>query len=58
LRRQRASISAGDYPFVNDFYAVIRADAPDGSPERILFDWIQTADGQALVGNEGYATVG
>lgn len=52
------SISSGDYPFVNDFYAVIRSDAPKGSPQRVLFDWIQSKDGQALVAHEGYATVG
>ncbi len=52
------SISAGDYPFVNDFYAVIRSDAAEDSPERILFNWVQTSDGQALVRNEGYATAG
>jgi len=50
------SISSGDYPYVSDFYAVIRSDAPEGSPQRILFNWIQTADGQALVRSEGYAT--
>ena len=48
------SIASGSYPFVNDFYAVIRSDAPKGSPQRILFDWIQTTDGQALVSHEGY----
>ncbi len=52
------SISSGEYPFVNDFYAVIRSDAPEGSPERILFDWIQSEGGQALVRFEGYATAG
>ncbi len=50
------SISSGAYPYVNDFYAVIRADAPEDSPQRILYNWIQTADGQALVRSEGYAT--
>ena len=52
------SIASGAYPFVSDFYAVIRADAPADSPERVLFDWIQTADGQALVSHEGYAPAG
>lgn len=51
------SISSGEYPFVNDFYAVIRADAPKDSPQRILYDWMQTPDGQSLVSHEGYATV-
>ena len=52
------SISDGSYPFVSDFYAVIRSDAPEGSPERILYDWIRSADGQNLVKHEGYATAG
>jgi len=49
------SISDGSYPFVSDFYAVIRKDAPEDSPERILFNWIQSEDGQNLVRHEGYA---
>jgi phosphate transport system substrate-binding protein len=52
------TITSGAYPFVNDFYAVIRADAPADSPERILFDWMLTENGQNLVAHEGYATVG
>ena len=50
------SISDGSYPFVSDFYAVIRADTPAESPARVLYDWIQSADGQNLVRHEGYAT--
>ena len=50
------TISSGAYPFVNDFFAVIRADAPKDSPERILFDWMLTEEGQQLVAHEGYAT--
>ncbi len=52
---EKASIENGSYPFVNDFYAVIRKDAKEGSPERILFDWIQSAAGQSLIDGEGYA---
>ncbi len=51
------SIASGAYPFVNDFYAVIRSDAPKNSPQRILFDWIQSGKGQELVVHEGYAPV-
>jgi len=53
-----ASISDGTYPFVADFYAVIRSDEPADSPARILYNWIQSSDGQNLVKNEGYATAG
>ena len=52
------SISDGSYPFVSDFYAVIRKDTPEDSPARILYNWIQTTDGQNLVRHEGYATAG
>ena len=48
------SIASGEYPFVSDFYVVIRADAKPGSPERILYNWMLTDDGQALVIHEGY----
>ena len=50
-----ATIADGSYPFANPFYVAIRADAPASSPERILFDWLQSPDGQALVAHEGYA---
>ena len=51
------TIASGEYPLVNDFYAVILSDAPPGSPERKLFDWIQSAEGQDLVKSEGYVPV-
>ena len=49
------SIQAGDYPFVNDFFVAIRKDEPEDSPPRILFDWIQSAQGQDLLEAAGYA---
>ena len=51
------SISKGDYPFVNDFYAVIRKDEGESSPARILYNWLQGEDGQALVKHEGYSVI-
>ena len=51
------TISSGDYPFVNDFYAVIRANAPVDSPERKLFEWLQTPAGQDLIEAEGYVPI-
>jgi phosphate transport system substrate-binding protein len=53
-----ASISDGSYPFVSDFYVVIRKDTTEGSPARVLFNWMQTEDGINLVLHEGYAAVG
>ena len=52
------SISDGSYPFISDFYAVIRQDTPADSPARVLYNWIQSAQGQDLVRHEGYATAG
>lgn len=51
------SIQAGEYPFVNDFYAAIRADEPEDSPARVLFNWLQGEQGQQLVKNAGYVSV-
>ncbi len=50
------SISKGEYPFVNDFYVVIRADAKQDSPERILYNWICSEQGKELVEKENYPT--
>lgn len=48
------TIRDGSYPYVNDFYAVIRKDEPADSPARILFDWLTSDDGQALINGLGY----
>jgi ABC-type phosphate transport system substrate-binding protein len=51
------SIQSGEYPFVNDFYAAIRADEPEDSPARILYDWLQSPTGQRLVSAAGYVAI-
>ncbi|MDR2649376.1 MAG: substrate-binding domain-containing protein [Clostridiales bacterium] len=51
------SISSGAYPLGNDFYTVIRDNALEDSPERLLFRWLQSAEGNALVAAEGYSTI-
>ncbi|EHI58750.1 MAG: PstS family phosphate ABC transporter substrate-binding protein [Hungatella hathewayi] len=48
------TIKDGSYPYVNDFYAAIREDEPEDSAAHILFDWLTTDDGQALVESLGY----
>ena len=40
------TIADGSYPYTNDFYAVVRADEPAGSPARRVLEWLLTADGQ------------
>lgn len=50
------TISSGEYKLTNDFYVVIRKDAPENSPERILYNWICSTQGKQLIESEGYAT--
>ncbi len=48
------TIGDGSYPLTNDFYVVIRASAEENSPERILYNWICSAQGRELVLRENY----
>ena len=48
------SIASGEYPYVNDFYVVIRADAAQDSPERVLYNWIISEQGKELARKENY----
>ena len=48
------TIGKGEYPFVNDFFVVIRKDAPENSPQRILYNWIVSDQGRELVERENY----
>ena len=48
------TIRNGEYPYINDFYVVIRKDAPVDSPERILYDFIKSDKGKEIAQNENY----
>jgi len=48
------TIASGEYPYRQPFYAVIRADEPESSPARQLFNWLTTAEGKALIEKAGY----
>lgn len=48
------TIAAGEYPFTQPFYAVIRADAAEDSPARQLYNWLTTDEGRALIEQAGY----
>lgn len=48
------TIASGEYPFVNDFYVVIPKGLPNDAPEKILYDWICSDQGEQLVINENY----
>ena len=52
------TIAKGQYPFVNDFFAVIRQDEPKDSEAYRLFTWLQGAEGQKLIFDSGYVTAG
>ncbi len=54
---ENETIASGEYPFTQDFYAVIRADAPADSVQRKLYDWLTTEEGQALITGAGYVAV-
>lgn len=49
-----ATIADGSYPYTNDFYAVVRADEPAGSPARTVLKWLLSPDGQQAVVDAGY----
>ena len=51
------TIRAGEYPFLNPYFAVIGANEPDDSPARIMYNWLLSDEGQALVSHEGYVSV-
>ncbi len=48
------TIANGEYKLVNEFYVVMRADEPQDSPTRILFDWICSSQGREIAENENY----
>ena len=47
------TIASGEYPYTQ-YYAVIRADEPENSPARQLFDFLTTPEGKALMAAQGY----
>jgi phosphate transport system substrate-binding protein len=49
------SIRTRKYPFTSEVYAVVRSESPPDSLAVRLRDWLQTADGQALIAQSGYA---
>lgn len=49
------TIASGEYELSNDFYVVIRADEPEDSPARILYNWICSSQGKQLIEKENYA---
>ena len=52
------SIQSEEYPFCNAFYAAIRADEPEDSPARQLYNWLLSADGRQTILDAGYVPAG
>jgi len=51
------TIKSGAYPFINPYYVVIGENEPEKSPARIMWNWLQSNDGQKLVDLEGYVPI-
>ncbi len=51
------TIADGSYPFLNEYYVVIRADEPADSPARKLQEWILSEDGRKAIETAGYIAV-
>jgi ABC-type phosphate transport system substrate-binding protein len=51
------TIQNGTYPLIAPYYAVIRADEPEDSPARILFNYMTSKEGQELVEELGYVPI-
>ena len=51
------TIRSGEYPFLNPYYVVIGAHEPKDSPARIMYNWLLSDEGQALVSHEGYVSM-
>lgn len=51
------TIASKAYPFLNPYYAVISSKEPEGSPARVMYNWLLSAEGQNLIKIEGYVPV-
>lgn len=54
VKPTRDTITSGEYPLEDYYYAVIRKDTPADSPARKLIDWLLTDEGQTLAVRSGY----
>ena len=51
------TIRSETYPLVNPKYVVIPAGEPKNAPNRELFDWLLSEEGQTLIAKEGYVSI-
>lgn len=52
------TIAADKYPLINPYFAVISAEQAADSPARILYNWLVSPEGQAVLESQGYVPVG
>jgi phosphate transport system substrate-binding protein len=50
----RDTLGDGSYPYTNDFFAVVRSDAPADSPARKVLAWLTSDAGRQTVEDAGY----
>lgn len=48
------TIASGQYPFLNPYFCLIAKDAKENSPERLIYNWLVSDEGQKLVKEAGY----
>lgn len=51
------AIRSETYPLVNPKYVVIPADTAQDAPNRALFNWLLSEEGQTLIAKEGYVSI-
>ncbi|MCL1834682.1 MAG: substrate-binding domain-containing protein [Oscillospiraceae bacterium] len=51
------TIADGRYPFLNPYYAAISAKEAQDSPARVMYEWLLSSEGQALIAHEGYVSI-
>lgn len=51
------SIQDGSYPYVQDFYVVIRENEPETSSTYKVYEWLLSENGQQLVTENGYVSI-
>lgn len=55
IEPSNSTIANGEYPLTNDFYVVIRKEAPENSAARVLMNWMLSDEGKQTVIDAGYA---
>ena len=54
VQPSKDTLADGSYPYTNDFFVVVRADAPADSPARKVLAWLLSDAGRQAVADAGY----